>query len=548
VALALRAGDASVAAGNVYRAIALFEDQLRQLPADAPDIDRAQLLLALAGAALQAETSIDVLRLTAEAVRLVPAEPASALRARAVNMHARANADRRRDDDAAQWARLAVELGRELHLPEVVADATTTIARVDERAGAPELSRRALQEAADDAATAGEAAAELRALTTLAGLHYALGQLPEAAAVSHLAVERAVCHCRPWAPYGLDARALAGLVAYTRGDWDEALHIVDVHGESPPGLAEALLGSVGMLVAAGRGEAQAINLLPHLRSWWTREGQIAIVSAGAAIDIYGDGGQLDEAIAVYEEVLACIGQLWDMPIFQAQIRFAGLILGQLGAAAARSASSELAVLARRGDDLAATAWAAADHSRQLGRPEGIESAAWLARVSAEQLRLHWLSGIDAPDEDELVAAWRHSVEVFERFGHRFETARSQARLAAVLRAAGQPEEAEALVRQAQQAAGLLGAAPLLAELRAVPGAAARRSEPTHGQEALTGREEEVLALLATGRSNRAIGEQLYISAKTVSVHVSNLMAKLGASGRTEAVAIARRRGLLDDAG
>ena len=57
----------------------------------------------------------------------------------------------------------------------------------------------------------------------------------------------------------------------------------------------------------------------------------------------------------------------------------------------------------------------------------------------------------------------------------------------------------------------------------------------------------MLALVAQGRSNRQIGTQLFISAKTVSVHVSNILAKLGAGGRTEAVAIARRRGLLDDA-
>ena len=59
---------------------------------------------------------------------------------------------------------------------------------------------------------------------------------------------------------------------------------------------------------------------------------------------------------------------------------------------------------------------------------------------------------------------------------------------------------------------------------------------------LTAREGEILALVAEGRSNGEIGKQLFISAKTVSVHVSNILAKLGASGRTEAAAIARRRG------
>jgi DNA-binding NarL/FixJ family response regulator len=63
---------------------------------------------------------------------------------------------------------------------------------------------------------------------------------------------------------------------------------------------------------------------------------------------------------------------------------------------------------------------------------------------------------------------------------------------------------------------------------------------------LTPRETEVLGLLAQGRTNRQIGAELYISEKTASVHVSNIIAKLAANGRTEAVAIAAQRGLLAD--
>ena len=66
-----------------------------------------------------------------------------------------------------------------------------------------------------------------------------------------------------------------------------------------------------------------------------------------------------------------------------------------------------------------------------------------------------------------------------------------------------------------------------------------------GQEPPTPREREVLALLATGLSNREISARLYISERTVKFHVSSLLAKLEAANRTEAVAVARDRGLLD---
>jgi len=60
---------------------------------------------------------------------------------------------------------------------------------------------------------------------------------------------------------------------------------------------------------------------------------------------------------------------------------------------------------------------------------------------------------------------------------------------------------------------------------------------------LTSREREVLVLVAHRRTNREIGEDLFISEKTASVHVSNIMAKLGAANRTEAGAKAHALGL-----
>ena len=80
--------------------------------------------------------------------------------------------------------------------------------------------------------------------------------------------------------------------------------------------------------------------------------------------------------------------------------------------------------------------------------------------------------------------------------------------------------------------------------------AAQASDPgeqARHQYGLTARELEVLRLVAIGRSNRDIAGELFISAKTASVHVSNIMSKLGVASRVEAAATAYRLGLGDQA-
>ncbi len=548
VDLTIRASEAAVAAGHPFRAVALVQDQLRQLAPDSPALQRARLLLALATAALPLDTGgVDVLQISTEAMRLVPAEPPSSLRAHVLTVHAHASADRLADDEVARWAGEALQIARELHLPDVVADATTTLARLDQRAGDPESSRRVLADTVADARTAGQVAAELRGLFSLGGLHYELGHLAEALATYRSAAERARATGRPWAPHGIDARVMVGIVAYVSGDWDAVIRTADVTAELPPAMSETLLAAVGMSVAAGRGEDRAIELLPQLRPWWDRDGMIAILSGGAAIDLYGDRGDVTGATAVHDDIVRCVGELWEQPWFQARIRLSGLMLGQLCAEATRAGAMARAQLADRGDELAEAATSAAEHGLIRGRRRGPEGDAWLARVRAEHSRLRWLSGIDAPPEEELVTTWQDSVVTFERFGHVFEAARSRSRLAAVLRATGRAAEAREHASLGRDAARRLRAAPLLAELRAFgPGAKASAPVASRRDEALTAREREVLALVSQGRSNRDIGRQLYISPKTVSVHVSNVLAKLGAGGRTEAVAVARRRGLFED--
>jgi DNA-binding NarL/FixJ family response regulator len=99
-------------------------------------------------------------------------------------------------------------------------------------------------------------------------------------------------------------------------------------------------------------------------------------------------------------------------------------------------------------------------------------------------------------------------------------------------------------RRRQRAGPLLRSIQALAERARIPlpdPAAAAHTAPQTGPAGnLTQRERQVLTLLADGFSNRRIAQDLFISEKTVSVHISHILAKLGVTNRTEAAATARR--------
>jgi DNA-binding NarL/FixJ family response regulator len=78
----------------------------------------------------------------------------------------------------------------------------------------------------------------------------------------------------------------------------------------------------------------------------------------------------------------------------------------------------------------------------------------------------------------------------------------------------------------------------------VPAEVAAQIAEHMGDEDLTGREIEVLRLIGGGNRNRDIADLLFISEETVKVHIKHIMDKLGAKDRTQAIAIAVRRGII----
>jgi DNA-binding NarL/FixJ family response regulator len=155
--------------------------------------------------------------------------------------------------------------------------------------------------------------------------------------------------------------------------------------------------------------------------------------------------------------------------------------------------------------------------------------------------LRWAAGIYAPDEDALLTAWRAAESATDYDENVVELARVRTSLALVLRATGRRDEAAIVAAAARTVARSTGDVMVLDGLRSL---AAPVTPAASGSQPLTPRELDVLALVTDGQSNRQIAARLFISEKTVSVHVSNILAKLGVRGRTEAAAVARRDNLL----
>jgi DNA-binding CsgD family transcriptional regulator/tetratricopeptide (TPR) repeat protein len=536
--LVVATADALTASGDPERAIAVIQEQLDRLPPDASDVWRARMLSAQANALYITETEADPTALSAQAVALAP-EGESPLRARVLANHARILAAWGRYDEAQTVGMDALALAERLDLNELASDAITTLSGL-KKAGPKEGLRAALDEAVGRAERAGAVHAELRGRFFLGRSYEDWAEFDEAVRWFGSAIQRAEAAGIPWAPYGFESRWQLAMVHLYRGEWDEVLRLTDVADSSPPPIPNAMLAPLRLHVQQARG-VDVERQVKALRKFWPREGSIAIHAAELEMVAVGRRGDPAGVLAVYGDAVTVLTRIWH-PWFSARIRLAAVAMSAIAASLPRMSAAERADYGSAVDRLCADGHNVLDRYADPSGHWGPEGRAWMKRLDAETLRARWLVGLDVPPQDELVTTWREAETLFDDFGHVHELAAVRVGLAGILRAGGDLPAAREVGDLARTAAHALGAQPLLDQLKAL-GSAPQRSDAT--PDALTAREREILALVAAGRSNGEIGKQLFISAKTVSVHVSNILGKLGASGRTEAAAIARRRGLLE---
>ncbi len=447
----------------------------------------------------------------------------------------------RRPEEARPEAERALAAVRAAPVPGLEVDVLTTIALLHEIDGHMASAAERLGEAVRSARAAGELTAELRARYALASLHYYNGDVAGSLPVLRAATARVAETGLRWSASGIELTLLLVVALYVSGDLDGSLEVTRVQESRPPHVAAARLAAVGCYAVVARGLDDGDRRLAELTDSWDADPQVALVAGGCEADRLTWAGDPAAAVDVAGRAQAHLDAVVGEGMYGG-LWLSALALAALAdeAAACRLRRDEAAAAAavRRGEGLLRRVDRIITDGR--GRPGelGPEGRAWHARARAEHARLAGDPGAEA------VAAWREALAAFG-YGHAYEEARCHWRLAEALVAAGDRSAAVAHARAAAAAAEGMSAVPLARAVAATVSRSRLGGAETRVDTTLTRREQEVLALVAEGLTNRQIGAQLFISEKTASVHLSNLMTKLNVSSRTEAVTVAHRRGLLD---
>ena len=242
------------AAGHTLRGARSWWSSSPSLRDAVDDLDRARLLLRAGDVALVVDTDVDVLARSTEALR-ARADRAADAAARTAAQHARAGltAVGRDDEAVAAGPTRRSRSARSCALPDVIADATTTLARIDERAGDPEASAAPLLEIVAEARAAATSPPSCAACTTSAACSTStVGSRRPGGPTGRDATGRVELG-RPWAPYGLDARLHGSASRPTStATGTTRCASLDVATTSPPPPAEAALAVGG---PAGRAPA-----------------------------------------------------------------------------------------------------------------------------------------------------------------------------------------------------------------------------------------------------------------------------------------------------
>jgi DNA-binding NarL/FixJ family response regulator/tetratricopeptide (TPR) repeat protein len=539
---------AAYRAGAGERALALVDQALEEI-GHAGTVEQRAMLLARRASILREigrdEEGITVLE---QAAGLLPAEPPSRVSAYVLGQLATALVRLDQMERARDVAERAVSSAEAVGALAELLDAKVTAGHGHVFCGEVDTGLAEVREAGDRALAADLPWIAVRASLNLSDLLLSLARYDEAveAVDEGMVVVERTGLVRTVGAFMRGNRAEALIRS---GRWDEAEAALAAEHEAAGTFAPAVLASRGELyVLSGRvAEARADlrEIRQHLRN--TTAAQWALPIAGMEAELARAEGDLDAARLILGRVLTGRAPGED-PRYRWPVMSLAMRVEAERAIRARDEGAEVpADVGARADELLRDATTLAtttpsDHGHN-------------ALLQAEHARSR------GTDETR---AWEAAVRAARAMHQPFFVAYTLMRQAEALVAAGDGDAAAASATEAQKIAAGLGAAPLLAEVEALirrarlrpdDSATAGEAEAPDGASStaetdaadrfgLTPREIEVLRLVADGCSNNQIAQQLFISRATASVHVSNILSKLGVSTRVQAAALAHRRGLV----
>jgi DNA-binding CsgD family transcriptional regulator/tetratricopeptide (TPR) repeat protein len=549
-----RAARAANASGDTDRALALVDQALRLVD---PVVDpvRAGLLQERRGVYLMVTRDLPSrFEALGEAVRLIPADPPSRERARVLASYAEALVVAARINEARTASEEAAAIARQLGADLEVGRALLALGWTQTAAGDFPAGIASLQEACRLAEQHADLDTLGRAYGWLAEALMQAGHLQDAVEVSLLGRGplRRLGLAGQWQDTILLSQAAEALLKL--GRWDQAQQLAGQALAQATPDARGLFSVVAEL-EVGRGEFQAADAHlarikeQSLSAGSTPEAARDYAALTAELGVWQ--GRLEEAQAAVQEGLDRVATT-DERVRSGRLLWLGMRIqadrAELGRARHDQGQVEAAI--RAADALTARAAAMVPNPLAPGATPILATAtsAVAALVRGERSRLE---GRSDPTQ------WQAAATGWLALGRPYPAAYAHWRQAEALLTTKAPRaQAEATLRAAHAVAVRLGAAPLRRELEllaqrgrlrleapAEPAVAEPEAPSVPASLGLTAREVEVLALVAEGRTNRQIGQVLFITPKTASVHVSRILAKLGVAGRGEAAAIAHRLGL-----